>query len=186
MAAGLPPMINIVSVFLSSVVAVAVLLLMILAAHSRRTFRSLWMPPKLAIRSQQEHWIHTGRFGESNLLPPASHIWLISGLSAGAALDVSNRVERENGVGIGATCRISAATHGFHNLFGRGAFLQGRFCMPTDAIRTLRDVSYCYGDQLLGLRGECPLGEHTLTESLEGLSRFWSQVLALFYQFLGR
>src|SRR6476469_8153707 len=90
-------------------------------------------------------------------------------------------------MGIGAASpHLSSDPYCFHDLFGRGAFLQGRLCMPTDAIRTLGDVSYCYGNQLLGLRGECPLGEHTLTESLEGFSRFWSQVLTLFYQFLGR
>jgi hypothetical protein len=49
--------------------------------------------------------------------------------------------------------------------------------MPTDAIRTLGGVSYCYGNQLLGLRGECPLGEHTLTESFEDVSRFGARFL---------
>jgi hypothetical protein len=63
--------------------------------------------------------------------------------------------------------------------------LQGQLCVPADAIRALCHVRHCYGNQLLSLRGECPIGKYALTERLEGLGSFGSQVLALVCEFLG-
>jgi len=64
--------------------------------------------------------------------------------------------------------------------------LQGQLCVPADAIRALRHVRHCYGNQLLSLRGECPIGKYALTGRLEGLGSFGGQVLALLCEFLGR
>jgi hypothetical protein len=39
--------------------------------------------------------------------------------------------------------------------------------MPLDAVRVLRDVRDCDSDDLLGLRGQGPLGEDSLAEGIE-------------------
>jgi hypothetical protein len=39
--------------------------------------------------------------------------------------------------------------------------------MPIDAVRALRDVRDCDGDDLLGFRGQRPVGEDSLAEGIE-------------------
>ncbi len=58
--------------------------------------------------------------------------------------------------------------------------------MSTDAIRALGDVGHCDGDQLLGLHGKRPFGEHATTERFEGLGRLRSKARSLLGEFLGR
>jgi hypothetical protein len=49
----------------------------------------------------------------------------------------------------------------------RCTVVQRRLCVPLDAIRALRDVRDCGGDNLLGLRGQRPVGEDSLAEGIE-------------------
>jgi hypothetical protein len=55
----------------------------------------------------------------------------------------------------------------FHELLWRCTVAQRRLGVPLDAVRALRDVRDCDGDDLLGLRGQRPVGEDSLAEGIE-------------------
>jgi hypothetical protein len=55
----------------------------------------------------------------------------------------------------------------FHELLWRCTVAQRRLGVPLDAVRALRDVRDCDGDDLLGLRGQRSLGEDSLAEGIE-------------------
>jgi hypothetical protein len=67
----------------------------------------------------------------------------------------------------------------FHDFFGRRATAGRSLGVTADAIGALRDVSCGYGYQLLGLGGQCPVGENQVTEVRERIVYFRRKLLAV-------
>jgi hypothetical protein len=69
--------------------------------------------------------------------------------------------------------------NGFHNLAVGRTSVKRTLGVPLDAVRALRDVRNCNGDQLLSFLVNLAIGKNGCTKGLEGVRGLWRQIVTL-------